>query len=196
MQDIGISGKNVSAAMGVAQAGPERWPRCLPHGPAVHVDWPGRDAGGRGRLLVSPVRRLRPLRSTGHDPHCPGAPRPGLRLLYLVGWMFVNDVAPKAISSSAQSLIYWATNALGVFLGTQLAGFTMDKFSAGGKFQWSKVFAVPLLITLVGAACCSRPFTTQSRRRADARGGETCEPEAPGAKRGEVSSAAFRNRND
>ena len=49
-------------------------------------------------------------------------------------------------------MIWLATNGVGLFLGTQLAGFAMDKFSAGGKFQWKKVFAVPLLITLVGAA--------------------------------------------
>ena len=99
-----------------------------------------------------------------------------------VGWKFVAAVAPKDIGNSAQSLIWLATNGVGLFLGTQLAGVAMDKFSAGGKFQWSKVFAVPLLITLVGAGVLAAAVhDPEPAAAAEARGGEARGPEGAGA---------------
>jgi MFS family permease len=67
------------------------------------------------------------------------------------GQIFVNTMAPKEINASAQSLIFIATSGVGLFLGTQLAGFVMEKNSVGGKFQWQKIWAVPMVITLAGA---------------------------------------------
>jgi len=67
------------------------------------------------------------------------------------GQMFVGKMAPAEIGASAQSLIFIATNGIGMFLGTQLAGFVMERNSVGGKFQWSKIWMVPLAITLAGA---------------------------------------------
>ena len=112
-----------------------------------------------------------------------------------VGWMFVDAVAPKVIQSSAQSLIYLATNGVGLFLGTQLAGVVMDKFSAGGKFQWRKIFAVPLLITLIGAGVLAA--TVHDPKPAG--GAEACgrcarEPGAFAAKAGEVSEKSGEGR--
>ena len=105
-----------------------------------------------------------------------------------VGWKFAGEVAPMDIGNSAIALIWLATNGVGLFLGTQLAGFAMDKFSAGGKFQWKKVFAVPLLITLVGAvvlaATVHNPVPVGMQKPAV---GESRRPEDSAAKRGEVS---------
>ena len=42
-----------------------------------------------------------------------------------------------------QGLIFAATTGVGLFLGTQLAGFVMDKHSVNGKFQWPKIWALP-----------------------------------------------------
>jgi hypothetical protein len=69
----------------------------------------------------------------------------------VAGQKFVGFVAPGEISGSALSLLAIATNGIGLFLGTQLAGFVMEKNSVGGKFQWPKIWAVPLAITLAGA---------------------------------------------
>jgi len=65
--------------------------------------------------------------------------------------MYVNAVAPPEIVGSAQALIILVTAGLAMFFGTQAAGFVMDKSSVAGKFNWSKVFMVPLLATLAGA---------------------------------------------
>ena len=78
------------------------------------------------------------------------------------GQIFVGTVAPKEIGASAQSLIFIATNGIGLFLGTQLAGYVMEKNSVGGKFQWSKIWAVPLAITLAGAIVFAVAFKTPS----------------------------------
>ena len=68
----------------------------------------------------------------------------------IAGQMFTADVAPSAIEASAQALIFLVTTGIGLFLGTQLAGVVMDRYSVEGKFQWQKVFVVPLLCMLAG----------------------------------------------
>jgi MFS family permease len=75
------------------------------------------------------------------------------------GQMFVGAMAPAEIGASAQSLIFIATNGVGLFLGTQLAGIVMEKNSVGGKFQWPKIWGVPLAITLAGAIVFAVAFT-------------------------------------
>jgi MFS family permease len=67
------------------------------------------------------------------------------------GQMFVSKMAPPEIGASAQSLIFIATNGIGLFLASQLAGFVMEKNSVDGKFQWAKIWTVPLVMTLGGA---------------------------------------------
>jgi MFS family permease len=67
------------------------------------------------------------------------------------GQIFVGKMAPPEINASAQSLIFIATTGIGLFLGTQLAGIVMDRNAVEGKFQWSKIWAVPLAITVAGA---------------------------------------------
>ena len=76
----------------------------------------------------------------------------GLAYMFFIiaGQMFTNDVADPAIVASAQALIILVTTGIGLFLGTQLAGVVMDCYSVDGKFQWQKVYTVPLLCMLVG----------------------------------------------
>lgn len=78
------------------------------------------------------------------------------------GQFFIAEVAPKEILASAQSLIFIATTGVGIFLGTQLAGFVMDKNSVDGKFQWAKIWTVPMLITLAGALVFATLFKAPS----------------------------------
>lgn len=71
-------------------------------------------------------------------------------MFVIVGQIFASAVAPPAIRNSIQSLLSAATTGVGLFLGSQLAGIVMDRFSADGKFQWRKIWTVPLLIMLAG----------------------------------------------
>lgn len=76
----------------------------------------------------------------------------GLAYVFFIiaGQMFTNDVADPAIRASAQALIILVTTGIGLFLGTQLAGFVMDRNSTEGKFDWKKIYTVPLLLMLAG----------------------------------------------
>ena len=76
----------------------------------------------------------------------------------IVGQIFAESVAPEAIRSSMQALIFAATTGVGLFFGTQFAGIVMDKNSVDGKFQWSKVWLVPCVITLVGVLVLAALF--------------------------------------
>ncbi len=69
-------------------------------------------------------------------------------LFIIVGQIFAGAVGADA-PSSMQALIFTATVGVGMFLGTQLAGIVMDKFSRDGKFLWPKIWMVPLVVMLV-----------------------------------------------
>jgi len=76
----------------------------------------------------------------------------------IVGQIFANTVAKPEIQSTMQSLIFFATTGLGLFLGTQLAGVVMDKFSVDGRFQWRKIWLVPMVVVLVGIVLLATLF--------------------------------------
>jgi nucleoside transporter len=79
-------------------------------------------------------------------------------MFMIVGQVYAAAVAPEAIRNSMQALIFAATTGVGLFLGSQLAGAVMDQFSAEGKFQWRKIWAVPLVIMLAGTIVLATVF--------------------------------------
>jgi hypothetical protein len=78
----------------------------------------------------------------------------GLAYVFFINgsWMFVADYADKNINASAQALIILVQNGIGMFLGTQIAGFVMDRNSADGKFLWKKIFVVPMACMVIVVA--------------------------------------------
>jgi MFS family permease len=152
LADMGASGKNVSAIMGIAQAaqalatlflldlfyrnllGP-KWTLTLGAGSWLLLYVVYSSKAPKAIIVVSQVFH-------------------GLAYVFfmIAGQMYANDMAPEGVGGSAQSLIIWATNGVGLFLGTQLAGVVMDRCSTEGKFNWSRIFLVPLLLTLAGLA--------------------------------------------
>jgi predicted MFS family arabinose efflux permease len=158
MQDRGMSGKNVSAAMGMAQAIQAAATILLLDRLVTHCGFEWTFAIGaacwtvlfatyvvsKGSLAVMAIQGFH-----------------GLAYVFFVvaGQKFVGFEAPAAIGGSAQSLWAIAVNGIGLFLGTQLAGFVMEKNSVGGKFQWPRIWAVPLAITLAGAIVFAAAFT-------------------------------------
>jgi hypothetical protein len=61
--------------------------------------------------------------------------------------------------NSIQALLSAATMGVGLFLGTQAAGWVMDRFSVNGRFQWWKIWLVPALVTLAGIVALAVGFT-------------------------------------
>ncbi len=70
-------------------------------------------------------------------------------LFVIVGQNFADIQASADIKSSTQAMLFAATTGIGLFLGTQFAGFIMDTFRKEGTFQWRKIFTVPAAIALV-----------------------------------------------
>ncbi|MBE3096651.1 MAG: MFS transporter [Planctomycetes bacterium] len=149
MQDIGINGKNVPAAMGIAQA-------VQAVATFFALGFFLSDVGFKNTLLIGAccwfllyliytTTRVRWLVVMGQGLH-------GLAyvLFIIVGQIFANTVADPEIRGSTQGLIFFATTGLGLFLGTQAAGIVMDRFSVEGQFRWRKVWMVPLIVLVIG----------------------------------------------
>jgi hypothetical protein len=80
-------------------------------------------------------------------------------MFMIVTQVYCGAIAPAGTAASMQALIFAATVGLGLFLGTQLAGFAMDWHkSDGGKFQWPKIWTYPLVITLAGTLISATVF--------------------------------------
>jgi predicted MFS family arabinose efflux permease len=158
LTDMGGSGKNVSAIMGIAQAAQALATLLLLdlfYSKLLGPKWTITVGAACWLLLyvVYSARLPKALIVLAQVFH-------GLAYVFFMigGQMYANQMAPAGAGGSAQALILWATNAVGLFLGTQLAGLVLDRFSAGGKFNWSKIFLVPLLVTLAGALALALVF--------------------------------------
>jgi len=161
MQDRGVSGENVSAAMGCAQA--------VQAAATILLLQRLLDATGYcGTLVIGSlcwsVLFLTYIVSRRSMPIMVIQAFHGLAYVFfmVVGQKFVGMVSPDEIKGSALSILAIATNGIGLFLGTQLAGYVMEKNSVDGKFQWSKIWTVPLAITIVGAVVLAAAFKVPS----------------------------------
>lgn len=157
MQAMGIDGKNVSATMAIAQA-----VQAVATWFILGVLWS--QAGPKWTLAIGAAcwaalyviyvaGKPRGLIVAGQGLH-------GLAYVFFIngGWMFADLVAPEAIKASAQSVLILATNGIGLFLGTQLAGWTMDRYGRDGQFQWPRIWMVPLAITAAAAVLLAVAF--------------------------------------
>lgn len=150
MQDRGIASKVVPASMAVAQA-------AQAVGTLFLLSWFYEDlAGPKWTLVVGAgcwlVMYLGYVASNSRALLIAIQSLHGLAYMFFIiaGQMFTADVADPAIVASAQALIILVTTGIGLFLGTQLAGFVMDRYSADGKFQWQKIYLAPLACMAAG----------------------------------------------
>ncbi len=150
MQDTGIPGKNVPASMAVAQAvqAAATWFLLGFFLSDVGFKWTLVIGAGSWACMYLIYTMTRPpwLIVSSQGLH-------GLAYVsfMIMGQIFAEEVAKPEIRSSMQALIFFATVGVGLFLGTQFAGIVMDRFSLEGKFQWRKIWIVPLVIMLLGA---------------------------------------------
>jgi MFS family permease len=170
LQDRGVSGKNVSAVMALAQATQAAATILLL---GWLLGWPAEHGHGKfdgyqlafivGSLcwsvlfcvyIVTKQKFVLSLVQAFH----------GLAYVFFVigGQIFVKTMAAPEVRATALSLLAIATTGVGLFLGTQLTGFVMQKNSVDGKFQWPKIWAVPLAITLAGAIVFAVAFKVPS----------------------------------
>jgi len=148
MQDIGIPAKNVPASMGIAQA-------VQAIATVVLMAFLLEKLGTKWTLIVGAtgwfILYLAYIKQKPIWIIIACQPFHGLAyvLFVIVGQIFANNVASDEIRGSMQSLLFAATTGVGLFCGTQSAGFIMDKFRKEEKFQWRQIFMVPGAIALV-----------------------------------------------
>ena len=147
MQDMGISSKNVPASMAIAQV-VQAAATLLILG--LMID----KVGFKWTLVIGTVCwSLLYIAYVAEKPRWLIVGSQSMHgiayvLFIIAGQIFANAVAPEDIRGSMQALIFAATTGIGLFLGTHLAGVTMDKFKKDDKFQWRPIFVVPCLIML------------------------------------------------
>lgn len=167
MQEAGISSKNVPGAMAMAQAVQAiatlaalgvvynhlgaKW--TLAAGSASWTLLYVAYMVGRPRWLIVSAQGLHGLAYV---------------LFIMGGWTFVDQAAPEAIRGSAQALINLVTMGIGLFLGTQLAGITMQRATEAGRIQWRRVWIVPLSVALAGSLVLATAFNEQHAKAAPA----------------------------
>ena len=61
----------------------------------------------------------------------------------VAGQIYVDKTAPDNLKSSAQGLITFATYGLGMFIGTWIAGRTIDMLTVDGSPDWVKIWYIP-----------------------------------------------------
>jgi MFS family permease len=157
MMDRGISGKAVPGAMAMAQA-TQAIATWFALGWAItHLDYKWTLVLGTSSWLLM------------YTIYAASAPRPvifvsqvlhGIAyvMFMIVTQVYCGTIAPAGTAASMQALIFAATVGVGLFVGTQLAGFAMDRHKAEGKFQWPKIWAYPLAITLAGTLIFATVF--------------------------------------
>ena len=58
--------------------------------------------------------------------------------------------APDHLKSSAQGMITFATYGLGMFIGTWIAGKSVDILTFDGVKDWSNIWLIPAAISFAG----------------------------------------------
>jgi nucleoside transporter len=87
---------------------------------------------------------------------------------FVAAFIYVDQVAPKDIRASAQSLIAIVTLGLGSFVGANFAGWIQTYFTSAGTTDWRSVFLVPVAITVACAVAFLLFFKEKHAARNDA----------------------------
>lgn len=93
---------------------------------------------------------------------------------FVVAQIYVDRVAPKDIRNSAQSLLFFVTFGLGLTLGSYFAGWIRALFTADGVTNWTFVFIIPVVLTILCAIAFVMYF--KDPKENDAQNSEAVEP--------------------
>ena len=91
---------------------------------------------------------------------------------FTVGQIYVDEVAPKDIRGSAQSLHAFITLGLGMWLGSHFCGWIRDMFvvtkEVGGEMistvNYFNIFIIPCILTIVCAIAFLMTFREPAKR--------------------------------
>jgi MFS family permease len=80
-----------------------------------------------------------------------------------VAFIYTDMVAPRDIRSSAQALINFAVLGVGLLIGGFFAGFLKDIFTSDGQTNYTWIFTIPAIITLICAIIFAGLFREERR---------------------------------
>lgn len=67
---------------------------------------------------------------------------------FVTGYMYTEKKAGAKIKNAAQGLFTFATYGVGMFIGTWVSGFVVDKYNNAGLHDWKQIWFVPAYIAL------------------------------------------------
>lgn len=77
---------------------------------------------------------------------------------FTVSFIYVDTVAPRDIRHSAQGLITLVSLGLGMYFGSLFAGYVKSYFTTPAGTNWTGVFVVPAVLTVVAAIVFTAVF--------------------------------------
>jgi MFS family permease len=81
---------------------------------------------------------------------------------FAAAFIYVDTIAPKDIRHSAQSLITLATYGVGNYAGAWFAGWVKDLYTTKAGTNWSGVFIIPSVLTVLCAIAFMAFFKTKT----------------------------------
>ncbi len=82
---------------------------------------------------------------------------------FTAAFIYIDQVAPRDVRASAQSLISIVTLGLGNFLGSLFAGWIQTLFTEADVTDWRSVFIIPTVLTILCAAAFVLLFREKKR---------------------------------
>jgi len=82
---------------------------------------------------------------------------------FTAAFIYIDQVAPRDVRASAQSLISIVTLGLGNFLGSLFAGWIQTLFTEAGVTDWRSVFIIPAALTILCAVAFILLFREKKR---------------------------------
>ena len=68
---------------------------------------------------------------------------------FVTGYMYTEKKAGEKIKNAAQGLFTFATYGVGMFIGTWVSGFIVDKYKTGELHDWKSIWFVPAGIAII-----------------------------------------------
>ena len=146
LETIGISRRNVPAVMAIAQIAQVAVMPVVPLVlPWMGFSWAMTLGVSMWLVMYLPYAAMKPKAMVVSAMALHGT---AYAFFVNVGWVYISRVAPESIQSSAQALLTVATFGLGMFMGTQFAGFVMDRLRRDEQFHWRTIYLVPAALSL------------------------------------------------
>jgi MFS family permease len=67
---------------------------------------------------------------------------------FVTGYMYTEKKAGEKNKNAAQGLFTFATYGVGMFIGTWVSGYAVDKYKMAGMHNWQSIWMIPAFIAV------------------------------------------------